>query len=104
MDGEEPPAYTRAGGLADMLLLGGTFVGMGGLIFTAIGLSMRWQGRELPVPDGSLVPAMMAPLVVIGVSWFAAGRTSMPVLVWASRIAAYLWLMALVALLLRMGE
>jgi len=100
-EGENQAATGGGGGAADAVLVVATYVGFGGLLLTAALLAWRMYGGAVPIPTSALIGALVIPMAVIMASWYGKGRTSQPHLVWVSRVAAYLWLLALVALLTR---
>jgi len=89
------PAGRGSGGRGDALLVGATgFALLGLLLILPVVAIYRAGDSQLPVPWGLLLATLPLPLVPIGVSWYAVGKTERQLLVWGSRIIGYLWLAA----------
>lgn len=92
------------GGTADAVALAATVVAAAGLLLTLAGILLRASGGTLPVAPEVLRIAVIVPLGLVAVSWYAGSRGGGPMLIMASRITAYLWILALLILMFNLTK
>jgi len=101
-DGEPATGARPGGSAADALAVAAAVVAVAGCLMTAAALLVRLADGTLPVSLGVLRASVLIPMAVIGVSWFVARKARSPYAVLVSRVAAYLWILGLLVLLLRL--
>ena len=95
-------AEVAGAGLARGLALAGMLVSLSGLVLTVGLLAMDWSGNPIAVPREVLMAMAMVPLASIGIGFYTAAKLGGGSrLVLGSRVAGYLWLLAIIYLLTR---
>ena len=104
LDDDGPATGARREGRtgADALALAATLVAVTGCLMTGAGLLVRLAGGTLPVGMAVLRWSVIVPIAAIAVSWLVARKARSPRFVLASRFAAYLWILGLLILMLRL--
>jgi hypothetical protein len=87
---------------ADALAVSAAVVAVAGLILTVAAIVVRAYGGALPVGRLALRLSVLAPIGVVVVSWLVVGRAQRTVFVLVARFAAYLWILCLLILMLRL--
>jgi len=101
---DEPATGARRPGRtgADALAVAATLVAVAGCLMTGAALLVRLAGGTLPVGIAALRVSVIVPIAVVAVSWLVARKARSPHFVLASRFAAYLWILGLLILMLRL--
>lgn len=100
-DNERGVAALSASTPADVVALVAAVLAVLGVLATAAALLVVLTGGTLPVGGHAIMFAAILPAAVIAATWFVARKASSAVLVLTGRIAAYLWIMGLIVLVIK---
>ena len=101
-DHEPGIAGRGKGSAADVTAVIAAAVAVLGLLATAGALLLVASGRTLPLGRTAIMAAALVPMAAVLVTWLVARKASSAALVLVGRVAAYLWLMGLVVLMMKL--
>lgn len=100
---DDQPATGAAGrGGAQGLLIGAACLSMAGLLATLGAILIRANGGHLPLDRTLLEISIALPIAVVGLTWLLARKADGPLWIFLPRFAAYLWILCLMILRLKM--